>query len=689
MTVSRPPSLQVGDEILVNGGVHTIAGLSASHARLADVTGAESSVALTDLLCASGFRVVARALTALPPQGLLDCLPADAVEQARRWERHIVEVITGVPPETGMGARPRPEYDPAARTLRQRELAKVGELAQDGHQVPLSTFQRLRLAYEKRGLWGLVDHRAAGKPGARTDERVLQAIGQAVAEETNRSTGTVTRLQRRVEQILVSQHRVDPSSVMPARATFYRLAGQISAGRHTFGSARTRRSLARRPDGPFGTVTAVRPGEGTQIDSTPLDVRVVLDNGLIDRVELSWIIDLATRTIPAAVLRPSTKAVDAALLLARSMTPEPMRPGWPDALRMSRSVLPHRRLTQIDQRLEQAAARPVIVPETIVCDHGMVYMSQAFRSACRAMGISLQPSHEGSPWEKGTVETSFSAVGTLFGQYVAGYAGNSVERRGEHAEQGAAWSMLELQELLDEWLVAVWQNRPHEGLRHPLIPGKALSPNEMYAALVETAGYVPVPLTADDYIELLPAVWRAVNAYGVKIRHRTYDCKALNPCRRQHSGVNARKGLWEVHYDPHDVTRVWVRNHHDVGWIQVPWTHLKTGPAPFGEQAWNHARQMLARRGHDQATEAEIARAAEDLLDKAGHGPGRGKADRQDQKAAGRDRAVSSARCAMPEPQPLPAPAWDDADEDEDAGQLAQVIPLGIFDAREEARKWW
>jgi hypothetical protein len=47
--------------------------------------------------------------------------------------------------------------------------------------------------------------------------------------------------------------------------------------------------------------------------------------------------------------------------------------------------------------------------ETIVCDHGKAYLSQAFRNACRAMGVTLQPSHEGSPWEKGTVETSFSA----------------------------------------------------------------------------------------------------------------------------------------------------------------------------------------------------------------------------------------------------------------------------------------
>lgn len=699
MTVSRPPGLRVGDEVCVGGAAYTITGLSGSEARLVDVTGTESSVALAELLRTEGFRMVAGAPAALPPAGLLEELPADVVEQARWWEHHIVEVIAGVAPEAGRGAAPRPAYDPAARTLRQRELAKVSELAEHGRKVPLSTLQRLRLAYEKHGVWGLVDHRTARRRGPRTDERVLEAIGQAVAEETNRSTGTVARLRRRVEQILASQHGVDPTSVMPARATFYRLAGRIATGKHTFGSARTRRSLAKRPDGPFGTVTALRPGEWTQIDSTPLDVRVVLDNGMIDRVELTWIIDVATRTVPAAVLRPTTKAVDAAGLLARSMTPEPMRPGWSDALRMSRSVLPHQRLTHMDQRLEYAAARPVIVPETIVVDHGMVYMSQAFRNACRAMGINLQPSHEGSPWEKGGVETSFSAVGTLFAQYVAGYVGSSVERRGKDAERDAVWSMAELQQLLDEWLVAVWQNRPHDGLRHPLMPGRSLTPNEMYAALVETAGYVPVPLGADDYIELLPTLWRTINAYGVKIRHRTYDCRALNPYRRQHSGVDAKKGLWEVHYDPYDITRIWVRNHHDGGWLQAPWTHLRTGPVPFGEQVWDHARQMLARRGQDPATEAEIAQAAQALLDKAERGPDSDKPSKKDQRVAGRTRAMSLTERPLPQPPSAPAShdtdtaddAGDDADDDtdDDTEQLADVIPLGIFDAHEEAKKWW
>lgn len=82
------------------------------------------------------------------------------------------------------------------------------------------------------------------------------------------------------------------------------------------------------------TVTALWPGERMPIDSTALDVRVVLDDGTADRIELTMMVDVATRSIPAAVLRPTTKAVDAALLLARAVTPEPMRPGWADALRM-------------------------------------------------------------------------------------------------------------------------------------------------------------------------------------------------------------------------------------------------------------------------------------------------------------------------------------------------------------------
>src|SRR5215470_14372423 len=77
-----------------------------------------------------------------------------------------------------------------------------------------------------------------------------------------------------------------------------------------------------------------------------------------------------------------------------------MRPGWADALRLTRSVLPYQSLTGIDERLEHAAARPVIVPETIVCDHGKAYLSAAFRAACRSLVISLAPAHPDTPTDK-------------------------------------------------------------------------------------------------------------------------------------------------------------------------------------------------------------------------------------------------------------------------------------------------
>ena len=47
------------------------------------------------------------------------------------------------------------------------------------------------------------------------------------------------------------------------------------------------------------------------------------------------------------------------VLLARMMVPEPMRPGWDQALAMSASRIPCKRLATIDQRIEMMCRRPV------------------------------------------------------------------------------------------------------------------------------------------------------------------------------------------------------------------------------------------------------------------------------------------------------------------------------------------
>ena len=604
----------------------------------------------------------------------------------------------GLVPDAPPGTAPRPGYDPAAYSLAQREQAKAAELATSGEKVTARTVKRKRQRYQARGLAGLVDWRAdrARPARGRTDERVVQALQQAIGEQAAGSTRTASFYLWRTRQILAGQY--GPGVVpAPARATFYRLFERVAAGLHTTGSARTRQSLANRPGCPFSQLAASRPGEVAEIDSTPFDVMVLLDDGVPGRAELTGMVDLATRTVTAAVLRPTTKSVDAALLLARTVTPEPMRPGWADALTMARSVLPHQRLLELDQRLAHAAARPVIVPETIVCDHGKAFISQNFRSACRMLGITFQPAHPRTPTDKPHIERTLESVASLFAQFVSGYLGRSPEFRGRGAGSEPLWTLTELQGLLDEWLIAAWQNRPHDGLRDPSAPGRAFTPNEKYAALVEAAGYVPVALSAGDYIELLPAAWRAINAYGVKISHRVYDSQELNPFRGQRSGVTARQNLWEIHRDPYDVSRIWVRNHWDGGWITVFWKHLSTAPAPFGELAWDHARRQLAAGGGDPAEE-EIARAVGSLLQRAHQGPG--KPGRPGRKPAAKDRKVAArtratAQPAWPRPEPPAAPAGSGpaatpaGPAGQPAGKLADVVPLAVFDAREEARRWW
>lgn len=468
---------------------------------------------------------------------------------------------------------------------------------------------------------------------------------------------------------------------LPSTATFYRLVARVAEGRHTFGQATTRRSLANRPDPPFGAVHPLRPGEWVQVDTTPLDVLVLLDDGTVGRAELTKLMDVATRSICAAALRPKgTKAVDAALLLGRMMVPEPMRPGWPQALAMSASRLPHRDLVEVDRRLDKAAARPVIVPETIVCDHGSVYLSETFQRACRQLGVSIQPTHQRSPFEKGAVERTFESINTLFCQYVAGYVGRDVSHRGAEVDGQVVWSIGDLQDLLDEW-VLIWQNRPHDGLRDPHLPAVALSPNEMYAAMVAAAGYVPMPLSGEDYLELLPVQWRRVTVEGITLNHLTYDCPQLAGLRGQRSAVAARSGRWEVHYDPYDLAQVWVRNL-DGGWITVPWVHAGRLQAPFADFTARHARRIIAARGGDDTDQNAIAAALESLLTRAENGPPPTSAD---QRAVARTRAAAATSLRPTDPPP---PAERASTDDGDEGASAAVVPLGVFDAREEAQRY-
>ena len=112
----------------------------------------------------------------------------------------------------------------------------------------------------------MVDHRAGRRmpPHGRADAAVVAAMRQAIGEATDEPTRTAVFVFRRTQQILAGPGG-DSAAKMPSERTLYRLFARLQAGRHTTGSAKARRSLAARPEGPFGQVAVSAPGDLMQI----------------------------------------------------------------------------------------------------------------------------------------------------------------------------------------------------------------------------------------------------------------------------------------------------------------------------------------------------------------------------------------------------------------------------------------
>lgn len=574
----------------------------------------------------------------VPQLGLLSTVSEEQRARAFAVERHVREVETGHP-APGCAGPVRCEYDPVSTTLAEREQAKADELAGLGWTaVSRATVRRWRLRYRENGVWGLVPKQRGSARLRGADPKVVAAMRVLLAVESlrSRSRGFKARMRRETLWKLDAEH--GPGVVkVPPQSTFNKLLNALEAEMGLQGTVGQRRARAARPAPPFRPTLALRPGELVMLDSTPLDVLVVLDDGVTGRLELTKALCVATRSV-WAVLRPAgTKLTDIAVLLAQMMTPMPMRPGWPASLSMAASVFPYERLVSVDERLKDAAARPVIVPETVVVDQGKVFISPSTKAACESLGINLQPVPPGNGPAKGHVERSFGTFNSQFFQYLPGHTGSNVSERGSKVAQERLWHEAELRELLDEFLV-LWHHRPHGGLRHPFMHKRPLTPNEMWAALLPVAGYVPVPLGSDDYVELLPVRWQTITDAGIRFDYRTYDHPLLHSEEADAPGVRSAEGKWEVHHNPYDPARIWVRL--IKGFVEVPWIHATSVSLPFTHHVWEHICKVTERTESRAEHEEQLVLALDDLLRRAAR---KKKLTRAEQRAVAKSRASGAA----------------------------------------------
>jgi transposase InsO family protein len=621
--------ITVGTRLCYDGGLWEVAEMTAAGVVLRDVLGGLRQASIghllsspgTRLLTGSGQQDVAAAVSRSRP------VTAEA-EELRTLTGHVLEVLTGYQHGSealALPGEPRAEYAPRTPKL-ERCQAKATELG-----VSVMTVRRMIWRFEADGPEGLADRRKQRPqaPLAGVDARWLDMAQRVLAGHTEASKPTRDLILAEIAACLGAEHG-DGVVAVPKPTHARALLREITKGTSAFGGTKAKREIAGRPAAPYGRLRAMRPGEYLLLDTTRLDVFAM------DPVTLRWVqaeltaaMDLYDRCITGLRLTPvSTKAVDAAAVLFESVRPLPDPAcGWAD-VRPPYHGLPAQVIVDAGKLADEHGAPllPSVAADTIVVDHGKIYLSEHLMSACARLGISVQPARVYQATDKGPLERWFRTLGEQLLAALPGYKGPDVCRRGKDPEQQAFYFLDELEKIIRQWTADCYHRQPHAGLCLPEVPGLELSPLDMFAHSVARAGYLQVPARADLAFDFLEVHWRTIQHYGVEIGGLRYDGPALNPYRSRTSPYpGKRAGRWPLRADPGDVSKVWFQDPASNQWHMLRWEHTDALGSPFSSEALAYARQLATATHRFPDTRRALA----ELLEQWGAGLAGNRAERR------------------------------------------------------------
>lgn len=586
--------LAVGTRIRHGGEIHTITAIEGSLVTLRSQQG-RAWVANARTVLAHESTVVA-ADSEAPPEAVGQ-LPANLTDSERNAiavrVAHLREIVTGYrsgSAELASSDEPRPPFRPEL-PMADRQKAKAQELG-----VGVRTVQRWLAAFQADGPAGLIDGRGQQDkdPLRGLDQRWVDMCRVVLDEHVDASRPTQKVLLERVAARLDQAHGVGVVPV-PYRRRAYEALAELTRGTNAFrGATKQKRSIARRPSGTYGRLRATRPGEYLLLDTTPLDVFAMEPLTLRwVSVELTIALDLYSRCIAGLRLSPvSTKAVDAAVVLYEAVTPDSRG-------LTGTGILPYHgvpTVVLVDADRVEMAGLPGVDPESVVIDHGRIYLSHHLMSVCARLGVSVQPARPYTPTDRAAVERFFRTLSEGLLGALPGYKGPDVYSRGDAIEDQAFFFIPELEQVIRQWVTTVYHCRPHEGLIDPAVPGLELSPLDMFEHGVARAGRLRVPARKDLMYDFLPVAWRTVQHYGVEINGLVYNGAAVAAYRNAKSPYRgANPGKWPIRFDPDDITKVFFQDPGDQQWHTLVWEHAGQIAVPFSAEALAYARRLAAQ----------------------------------------------------------------------------------------------
>ena len=475
--------LRVGSRLWFDGGAWSVCEVSGAEVRLRDSRDGYRLAAITELLGR------ARDLDAGDgdvenPNDSLSSLALSALTSKQRsvLERRLVVIAPLMEP----GGSDSAALTAAAATL----------------GISTRTVRRQMDALRRLGPAGVLDERLLKNTRRSVDPRWDEACNSVLRSHTDRSNPSRATVIRQANEAFLTDV---PDGRVPSKTVAYQRVTELDRGRYTFREAKQRRSVAKRPQGVLGQLRPTRPGEYVLMDGYKLDVFAM------EPMTMRWVntelivaMDLFDRSLKGIRLRAvAAKSADVADVLLQCLTPQQWGRG-PAAPSGPYSGVP-----------ENVVLGSVgVLPDTIVIDHGNVYMSEHTLGVCRRLGTSVQPAIPDKPTDKAALERFFRSLRLSLLDKLPGYKGPNIASRGKDIERGAFYYVTELEQLIREWVGEIYHVKAHKGLRDPRLPGVDLSPQEMFNRGIAVSGLLRLPAREDLRYELMEVQWRRSTTTG-------------------------------------------------------------------------------------------------------------------------------------------------------------------------------
>ena len=495
--------------------------------------------------------------------------------------RHLRQASVGSPdgnlPRARALGRVDERYDPRlVPVLLDRLTAKSLELTAAGWPgADVKSLYRKLALLNSHGVAGLIDRRATRHQDviAAADPEVLDAVSHVVTVNAARAQLSVRKF------LALARVELDDRGLsgVVTDHQLRSLVGELTRGRALHRKARSRLTHANRPTGEHRRLHTSRPGELVQIDATPSNVHVWFPDHGWGPAVIMTAIDVYTRQVLALRVIPGAASTrDTALLLWDVCRPVVTSGGWPRHLRRWHGLPTLVAIDAEDTRLpaERTAApvlgrKAAVLPATVVIDHGSEFDAEHFLSACARNGIEVLFARPRTPTDKAIVESWHYTLDQVL-RTLPGYKGPNPLDHPVGAEAEAAITAADLQDMLWTWILTVYHDTPHPGLRDVGNPRLAVSPNLAYDRFIELGGALQVPEDPYRVLAFLSRERRVVQDAGIHMHGRVFSHPCLVELRaRTQRGVGKKARSVVIAYDRWDLSRIYLQHPLEGHWVCV------------------------------------------------------------------------------------------------------------------------